>query len=145
MSNQKEFQEKLLLYQLLENKINSLMKRREMIISKIMEVETTINSLEELDKNKGEDILFPLGSNTYIPGTIKKKEKVIVELGANVAVEKDTEKTKEILQSRRNNLQTSLQTIEKELVNASREMAKLEPEIRSMVEKTNASSETSAG
>jgi prefoldin alpha subunit len=145
MTNQKEFQEKLLLYQLLENKVNSLMKRREMILSKIVETETTINSLDELDKSKDEDILFPLGSNTYIQGMIKKREKIIVELGANIAVEKDTEKTKEILQSRKNNLQTILQTIEKELVNASREMAKLEPEIRSMVEKTNASSETSAG
>jgi prefoldin alpha subunit len=145
MSDKKEFQEKLLLYQLLENKINSLMKRRDLVLNKIMEIGTTISSLEELDKNKGEDILFPLGSNTFIPGTIKKKEKVIVELGANVAVEKDIEKTKEILQVGKNNLQTSLQTIEKELITSSREMAKLEPEIRSMVERTNASSETSAG
>ena len=145
MSDKKEFQEKLLLYQLLENKINSLMKRRDLVLNKIMEIETTISSLEELDKNKGEDILFPLGSNTFIPGTIKKKEKVIVELGANVAVEKDIEKTKEILQVGKNNLQTSLQTIEKELITSSREMAKLEPEIRYMVERTNASSETSAG
>jgi len=145
MSDKKEFQEKLLLYQLLENKINSLMKRRDLVLNKIMEIGTTISSLEELDKNKGEDILFPLGSNTFIPGTIKKKEKVIVELGANVAVEKDIEKTKEILQVGKNNLQTSLQTIEKELITSSREMAKLEPEIRYMVERTNASSETSAG
>jgi prefoldin alpha subunit len=145
MSDKKEFQEKLLLYQLLENKINSLMKRRDLVINKIMEIETTISSLNELEKSAGEDILFPLGSNTYIPGTIKKKENVLVELGANVAVEKNVEKTKEILQGRKNNLQTSLQTLERELVNASREMAKLEPEIRSMVEKTNASSETSAG
>ena len=50
MTNQKEVQEKIVRYQILEGRVKALLKRREMLIAKIIEIETTLSSMEEVEK-----------------------------------------------------------------------------------------------
>ncbi|MCS7106253.1 MAG: hypothetical protein NZ942_02980, partial [Candidatus Aenigmarchaeota archaeon] len=69
----KELQEKILFYRLLEAKLNSLLKEREILIAKTIEIQTTLQSIEEI--NKGKEILFALGSEAYAFGKLKEKDK----------------------------------------------------------------------
>jgi len=135
MSDQKNIQEKLVRYQVLEGRINALIKRRDLLITKMLEIETTLSSIGEIEKNKEEEIFLPLGSSVHIPGTLKKTKKMIVELGMNIAVERNVEETKNILEKRKSILNSGLQAIEKEMVNLSNELLKLEPEIKALLEK----------
>ncbi|MGC8812739.1 MAG: prefoldin subunit alpha, partial [Candidatus Aenigmatarchaeota archaeon] len=96
---EKEFQEKILVYRLLEARLNSLMKEREMLLTKLVEIQTTIQSIEEIKKN--DEILFGIGSEAYAFGRIKEKGKFIVEVGGEVALEKTTEEAKKTLEKRK--------------------------------------------
>jgi len=135
MSDQKNIQEKLVRYQVLEGRINALIKRRDLLIAKMLEIETTLSSIGEIEKNKEGEIFLPLGSSVHIPGTLKKTKKMIVELGMGIVVERNVEETKDILEKRRSILNSGLQAIEKEMVNLSNELLNLEPEINALLEK----------
>jgi prefoldin alpha subunit len=146
MVEQKEIQKKLIKYQILESRANALMKNREMLITKMLEIESTLNSIEELKKTNGEDILLPIGSSIHVKGELKKTDKMIAELGANTAIESTIEKTKEIIEKRRKILENDLISLENELISLSNEIARLQPEIRAMLGGSKeSSSETSAG
>ena len=146
MVEQKEIQKKLIRYQILESRANALLKRRETLITRMLEIESTLNSMDEIKKTDAESILLPIGSNVHVKGELKKTNKMIVELGANTAIESTTEKTKEILGERRKILENGLISLENELISLSNEIMKLQPEIKAMLgEGKESSSEISAG
>jgi len=134
--NQKGLQEKLVRYQILESRVKALIKRRDLLITKMFEIETTLSTIEEIRKKKEKDISLPLGSGVHVLGTLKKTKKMIVELGANIAIEETGERTKKILEKRKNVLNKGLQAVEREITGLSNELLKLEPEIRAMIEKS---------
>lgn len=133
--DQKELQEKLTEYQMIQNTMEALMGRRELLITKIMEIDSTLNSIEEM---KTGEILMTLGSGIHIPGSLRKTENLIVELGADVAVEENVKNTKKILKKRRDIMENGLNDINAEAMRLSRRFASLEPELRNMMQKTRA-------
>jgi len=146
MVEQAEIQKKLLRYQILENRANALLKRREILITRILEIESTLNSIGEIKKSGGENILLPIGSTVHIKGELKKVDKMIVELGANTAMESTVEGTKKILEKRKKVLQDGLAVLEKEIVNLNNEIMKLQPELSAMFRKAKKpSSDIAAG
>jgi len=144
MVDQRELQEKIVRYQMFEGRIKTSLKRREMLITKLVEIESTLNSIEDVEKNKEGEILLPLGSNVLIPGTLKDVKKIIVEIGANVALEEDMPNAKKILEKRKDILNDGLQTMEIEITNLTNEMLRLEQEIGLLMGNTK-SSEVPAG
>ena len=144
MADQKEFQEKLVRYQILEGRVKALLQRREMLITKIVEVENTLTSMGEIEKEKESEILLPLGSNVYIPGILKDVKKMIVEIGADVSLEKDIVDAKKILGERKDIMNNGLQSIEKEITNITNEMLGIEQEIASLMGRTK-NTDSSAG
>ena len=145
MVEQKDIQKKLVTYQILESKANALMKRRELLITRMLEIESTLNSIDEIKKTGGEDILLPIGSSVHVMGELKKVDKMIVELGANTAIESTVEKTKEILEKRRKILENGLASLEKEMVNLNNEIMRLQPEIRAMLGGVKKTADVAAG
>ena len=135
MNGKKDVQEKVIRYQILEGRIKALMKRRELLVTKMIEIETTLGSIEEIGKNKDNEILLPLGSNVHVPGTLKDIKRIVVELGANIAVEENIEEAKKIIEKRMNMINEGLQATESEIVNLSNEFLTLESELRSLIEK----------
>jgi len=146
MSDQKEIQEKLIRYQILDSRVKALLKRRDLLLTNMLEIETTLNTMKEIEKETEKEIFLPLASGVHVLGTLKKTKKMIVELGANVAIEETVERTKKILEKRKSTLNNALQTIENEMTSLSNELLKLEPEIRAMIEKSKTSTpEITAG
>lgn len=127
---EKEFQEKLLTYRILEARLNSLIKEREILISKILEIQTTLQSIGEIKKS--DNLLFALGSEAYGFGKIKNKEKVIVEVGGGVALEKTTDEAKKTLEKRRLEIEKALNEIERSIVEISSKLQELAPEIEKL-------------
>jgi len=142
---EKGIREKLIRYQLLENQAKSLIERRNFLLTKIIEIDLTLNSLEEVAKNKGEEIFLQLGSGINVRGGLNKSDRVLVELGADIALECTSEKAKEILNQRKNVIENGLQRLEKDIVDMGNELAVLEPEIRRLMEKSKSSSDLEAG
>ena len=142
---EKEIRDKMIRYQLLENQVKALSERREFLLSRVMEMDMTIDSLEEVVKNRGNEISLPLGSGIHVSGTLSKTNKIIAEVGANIAVECTSEKAKKILDKRKDLINDALKNLENNIVNLSNELAKLEPEIRNMIAQSRSSPKSEAG
>ena len=131
----KNLRSKLLEFQLVENRLKVLESRRNLILSKIAEIERTIQCLNDVQKSGESEILLSIGSNVYVPGSLKKSEKILVELGAGVAVEKSFEGTRNFLEKKLKILENGIASIENEMVNLSQRLNELGREIRKKVEK----------
>jgi prefoldin alpha subunit len=132
MVDERELQEKMLTYRILESRLEALIKQRDMVATKLVEIQSTINSIEE--SQKSDEILFNMGSDVFAPGKIIDKNRIIVEVGASVAMEKSVDETKEVLQKRSNDLQTSLNSVQKDMVQISVALERLGPEIQEMAQ-----------
>ena len=131
----KNLRSKLLEFQLVESRLKVLESRRNLILSKIAEIERTIQCLNDVQKSGESEILLSIGSNVYVPGSLKKSEKFLVELGAGVIVEKNFEGARSFLEKRLKILENGIASIENEIVNLSQRLNELEREIRKKVEK----------
>jgi prefoldin alpha subunit len=127
---QKELQEKIIVYRILEMKLNSLLRQRDLIASKILEVGGTLAGINEIEKSG--EILFPLGSDAYTFGKITEKNKIIVEIGAGIALEKSIEESKIFLEKRKTELENVLAQTQKDISEISSAMSQLSKEIQSL-------------
>ncbi len=134
MEEKEELQKKIIAYRVLESKLNSFVKQRDILLSKLVEIQNTLTSIEEIKKRKDE-ILFPLGSETFMRGRIVSKNKIIVGIGANIALEKSIEDAKKILEKRKLEIETNLNEIQKSILNISSQLEKLGPEITKLAER----------
>lgn len=132
MENQ-ELQERMVQYQLIQQRIEAFGERRELLLSKMIEMDTTINSINDIGKGEA---LLPIGSGVHVPGVLEEPKKLIVELGADIAIEEDIDSVKKILEKRKKILENAMKSIEEEMVRLNNGLMKLEPEIRSMIEKS---------
>ena len=139
MVEQREAQKKLLRFQLLRSKSDALMKRRDELLMRMLDIESTLNSIEEIEKSSNNNILLPIGSDVHVKGTLEKVDKMIVGLGADTAIESTVEKTKEILEGRRKILENGLASLENELINLNNEIVKLQPEIVAILKESEKS------
>ncbi len=122
-------------YRALEGRISSLSRQHDMFASKIVEIQSTIDSINEISaQGKGtKDILFPLGSAAYTKRTVMDKDKLIVEVGAGIALEKTIDKGKAILEKRKKELEQAMGVLQKEMQNISGMMQKIEADAQHMV------------
>ena len=132
--SEKELQEKILSYKLLEARADGVVKQRDFIINKIMELQSTLNSIDEIGKSDGE-VLFPVGGEAYKAGKVVDNDRIVVEIGAGVALEKSTKEGKATLEKRKNELESSVNQLQQELIRISGSMNKLGPEIQNLINK----------
>jgi len=135
MEEKEELQEKILAYRILEARLDSLLKQRNMLASKLIEIQTTLQSIDEIEKGKGE-VLFPIGSETYIFGKVTDKKKLIVGIGANAALEKSVEKGKEILNKRKAEIENTLNGMQKNIAEISSSLSQLGSEIEKLAKES---------
>lgn len=128
----RELEEKVVAFRILESRLEALLKQREMISNKLLEIQSTLNSIDEMEKSN--DILFSIGSEAYATGKIADKNTLIVEVGANVALEKTVKEGKEILNTRKAELEGAMKEVQKGISEASTMINQLGPEIQAMSE-----------
>jgi prefoldin alpha subunit len=130
MEKERELQEKILAYRIFESRLNALLKQRDLIVNKIVEINSTLESIDEIEKS--DEALFSIGSEAYVKGKIVDKEKVIIEIGANIAIEKNMKEAKETLEKRKREMEKSLAQIQEEAMKISSGLESLADEIREL-------------
>lgn len=134
MTDEKELQEKMLVYRTLEARLEVLVKQKELLTNKLTEILSTVSSIKEISKNN-ENVLFKLGSEAYIHGNIADKNKILVEIGAGVVLEKSVKEGEEILNKRKENIENTLNEIQNNIQQISDAMNRLAPEINELIQK----------
>lgn len=131
---ERQLQERVLAYRILESRIDSLAKQREFLAGRLVELQTTLESIGEIEKG-GEEMLFPIGSAAYTLGKVVDKTRMIVEVGAGIALEKDFQEAREILKGRMKDIQDALVTVQRNMQETSESLQILEPEIQRMIDR----------
>lgn len=84
----------------------TLRRSLDLIVASLEEIAIVKNSLDKISNLKEDnEILVPLGGDSFVRAAVKNRETVIVGLGANVAVGKSIAEAKEGLEKRAEELE----------------------------------------
>ena len=127
-----EEQAQQLLYQMqmLEGHLSDLTQREGTIMSIIREASSAIQSLKTIDTKTDNETLVPVGLGTFIKTKTVPNEKLILNIGAGVAIEKDKDSAINFLELRLKEMQVALQETsnQKQQISASLEQGKQQME-----------------
>ncbi len=106
-----EEQAQQLLYQMqmLETYLGDLIRRESTLLTVLREAVSAIESIKSLKDNPGSDTLVPLGMGTFVKSQISSNEKIVLNIGAGVAVEKNPDSTINFLESKIKEIEVALQ------------------------------------
>jgi len=125
MSEEKT-QQLLYQMQMLEGYFSELIQKEEAIISLFREASSAVVSLKAIDNKTDSETLVPMGLGTFVKTKLIPDQKLILNVGAGVAIEKDQNYAINFLESRLKEMQVALQEIggQKQQVSASLEQGK---------------------
>jgi len=75
--------------QMLETYFSDLSQREGTFLSVLRESIAAIESMKSLSRKPESETLVPIGIGTYVPTKISSNSKIVLSIGAGVAVEKD--------------------------------------------------------
>ena len=106
-----EEQAQQLMYQMqmLESYLNDLAHRESTLMTVLREAVSAIESIKSLTENPNSHTLMPLGMGTFVKSQISSNEKIVLNIGAGVAVEKDPNSAINFLESRIKEIEVALQ------------------------------------
>ena len=127
-----EEQAQQLLYQMqmLEGYLSELSQKEATIVSVIREASSAIQSLKTIDNKTDNETLTPVGLGTFIKTKVVPNEKLILNIGAGIAIEKDKDSAINFLELRLKEMQVALQETsnQKQQISASLEQGKQQKE-----------------
>ena len=97
--------------QMLENHYSQLTQQESSITNIIHEPNSAIKSINETKTQDESDGLVPIGMGVYVQSKIQSKDKVIINIGSGVAIEKDQSSATNWLESRLKELEIALQNV----------------------------------
>jgi len=74
---------------MLETYFSELSQREGTFLSVLREATAAIESIKSLSQKPESETLVPIGIGTYVPTKISSNSKIVLSIGAGVAVEKD--------------------------------------------------------
>ena len=75
--------------QMLETYFTDLSQREGTFLNVLKEATAAIDSIKSLSQKPESDTLIPIGMGTYVPTKISSDKKIVLNIGAGVALEKD--------------------------------------------------------
>ncbi|MGV8175063.1 MAG: prefoldin subunit alpha [Methanothrix sp.] len=85
---------------------------------------TAVDALEKAEV--GQEILVPIGSGSFVHATLASKEKVILNVGAGVSIEKNAAEAKEIIKTRKAEVLEGSRKLNEVLAKIDQEMQKIQ-------------------
>ena len=131
---EKKAQEMYMEFQMLDQHIKQLQKQLQAITQQLMEFEATSMSLEDLQKvPQGKEIFVPLSSGIFTKATIKDTSELLVNVGANVIVQKDIASTKKLISNQVEEIRKLQKRMIEDLEKMTEKAAKIEEQLQTLV------------
>ena len=80
----------------------------ELIQSSMSEVDALFATLEDIEGKESVEAFVPVGAGSFIKGEIKSTDEIIVSIGAGLAVKKDADGARDMLERQKEDLKDSL-------------------------------------
>ena len=107
--SEEQAQQLLQQMQMLENMFAELSQKENSIVNIIRDANSAIKSIQELKANPDSESLVPIGMGTFIKTKPISDEKIVVNVGAGVAIEKDHDSALNYLELKIKELEVALQ------------------------------------
>jgi len=128
-------QEKYVEYKTLEQQIKQVQKQIQVLENQLMEISTVTESLDELQQvNEGTEILIPISNGIFTKASLKDNKELIVNVGANVAVNKKIPETKKLMDTQQEEIKKMHEHMNSELEKLAVKATVIEKELATMVE-----------
>jgi prefoldin alpha subunit len=95
--------------QMLETYFSDLSQREGTFLNILREATASIESIKSLGQQPESETLVPIGMGTYIPTKISSSAKIVINIGAGIAVEKDFPSAINYLEARIKEVEIALQ------------------------------------
>ena len=95
--------------QMLETYFSDLSQREGTFLNILREATASIESIKSLGQKPESETLVPIGMGTYIPTKISANAKIVINIGAGIAVEKDFPSAINYLEARIKEIEVALQ------------------------------------
>jgi len=90
-------------------------------------LDRAVRAIEALESaEEGQDIMVPIGSGSFIHAKLASKEKVVLNVGAGVSIEKGTAESKEALTARKAQVTDASKKLSEMLGKIDQEMQKIQ-------------------
>ncbi len=127
-------QEKYIELKTLEQHIKQLQSQLEMITDQLIELTVTSNSIGEFSRiNSGKEVFVPLSSGIFAKAAIKDTSELLVNIGANIVVNKDIASAKKLIQNQAEEIKKVQSRMINELEKMAAHAAQLEAQLQSLV------------
>ena len=80
----------------------------EMIQASMAEVDALFTTLDDIEGKESVEAFVPVGAGSFVQGELKSTDEIIVSIGAGLAVKKDADGAREILNGQKEDLKDSL-------------------------------------
>ncbi|MBN2330353.1 MAG: prefoldin subunit alpha [Candidatus Aenigmarchaeota archaeon] len=103
---QKEMQEKVLVYQILQNQLEEFTQQATAIETRLAELELTTHALKEMKGVEPDsETLFHMGGGCYGHGKLTDRSKFLIEVGAGIMANKTLPDAIAIIDERKNEVE----------------------------------------
>ena len=127
---QKVLKQRYFELQVLEHQIKEVQQQRQIFNYNLQELIKLTDSLSDLaNVNEGKDVLAQLGPRVFIKTELRDNKLVLVDVGANVIVEKTIDEAKSFISTQLKELEENIYSINRYLVDAVQETKKAQNEV----------------
>jgi prefoldin alpha subunit len=124
---EEEIRRLLAAYQQYQAQADGIMRQLSITQMTAEGLERALGAVEALDTAEvGQEILVPIGSGSFIHGKLASKEKVVLNVGAGVSIEKTAGETREILKVRKEEVLLGSKKLNEVLAKIDQEMQKIQ-------------------
>jgi prefoldin alpha subunit len=125
--DEEEIRRLLAAYQQYQAQADGIMRQLSLTQLTAEGLERASTAADALDRAEvGQEIMVPIGSGSFIHATLASKEKVVLNVGAGVHIEKDASEAKEILNVRKAEVQEGSRKLNEVLSKIDQEMQKIQ-------------------
>lgn len=134
--NEKELQNAMVLYQLLQSQFEQLKQQGALLQAKGTEVEATRMALEELKGLKeGNEVLLPLGSGIYTSAKHHKAPKLLVDVGAGTMLRKPPETALKVIEGKKKEIESLSTKLQEQMIDVVNKINALSVQLQEAMEK----------
>ena len=136
-----EEQAQQLMYQMqmLENYFTEISRKEESLFGMVREATSAVESIKSIDEKSESTTLVPIGMGSFVKAKISGSDKLILNLGAGTAIEKDKNSAINFLEARIKELEVALRdtSAQKQQVMANLEQGKKQFNLMMQSQKNN--------
>lgn len=116
MENEKELQQKVLVYQIMQQQIQQLHQQAQLIEKTFIEAEATKQAINDLkNANENAEIILSIGSGYFTHAKATNKDSILSEVGSGIVINSTYEEALENLETKKKELEEEAENVTKQI------------------------------